>query len=133
MAKKNKFTPLTIDYIAKHVGEPIIIYKGQPDEWNNPESNELSQSTVIFLGDAITYSNTKSRIKRKIKNYYPNWFKTKKPMPKDGEWFYLNTAWTTDNTNPPPKTFIYYEFQVDSKNKSYVSPNLIDMHCYIKK
>lgn len=133
MVKKNKFTPLTINYIAKHIGEPITIYQGQPDEWNNPESNELYPSIVIFLGDALTYSNNNSRIKRKIKKFYPNWFKTQKPLPKDRELFFLNTAWTTDNTNPPPTTFIYYEFQVDSKNKSRVSSNLMDMQCYIKQ
>lgn len=123
---KSKYIRLSIDYIAKHIGEEITLYAGQPSDVEHPKDDELTKSTVIFLGDA--FSRGKSENPTNIKHTYEDWFKKLKPLPENYEWFYLNTAWTQYSDK-----YHYFEFQVDSINKKYVSYDLLDIECYVKK
>lgn len=126
---KSKYIRLSIDYIKKHVGEEITLYAGQPSDVEHPKDNELTKSTVIFLGDAVSYGKLGWFTNlSKVKHKYEDWFKKLKPLPEKNEMFYLNTAWTiyTDK-------YHYFEFQVDSINKKYVSYNIVSVECYVKK
>lgn len=111
------FKPLTVDYLAKHVGEPISLYERDfQAQW--PKSTRgMQQATFTATGAA---GPTGGRM-------VPGWLKTRKPAIK------TNTMFTIDGglVNKGSAT-VLPGLQVDSVNKTLVSSNSTNTEAFVK-
>lgn len=113
----NGLSPLTVDYLAKHIGKTITIYeRGYESTWPTSVRN---MSTLKFRpnGDAI---NEKKIIK--------GWLKVRRPAIKKGSMFSVDGDLTFPGSAPQ-----HLGLQVDSVNKRLVSSNIINMEAFVQK
>ena len=115
------FAPLTVDYMAKHIGKTIVFYEREySDTWPKSTSKML-KNLFIPTGDAIV-GHTKR---------LSGWLKTKRPPIQDDTIFTvegdLNMYPTQD-----PKSFEMLGVQVDSVNKTLASNNITNSEAFVK-
>ena len=102
------YKPLTVDYLAKHIGKPITVYeRGYDDTWPKNFSKKTSHKFTP-TGNAL--------LGKKI---LTDWLKTQSPQIKNDTMFFIEN-----------KEGLH--LQVDSKNKTLVSSNLLNMEAFVK-
>jgi hypothetical protein len=137
----NGFRKFTVDYAAKHINKPVILYTREyGSKW--PARNAWTKAA----GNA---ENTYSRMKftpngdagiTGRKNKFVNWLITRSPPIKEGTHFYVdgetffcnNKAQRTSPYNCDPDEFLADGLQVDSKDKQTLSTNLMNTEVFVK-
>ena len=111
------FKPLTVDYIAKHVGKPIPLYERDVQaQW--PKSvRGLQKATFTATGAA---GPTGGRM-------VPGWLKTRRPAIKPHTMFTIDGDLVNKGS-----TLVLPGLQVDSVNKTLVSSNITNTEAFIK-
>lgn len=102
---------LTVDYLAKHIGKPITVYEREyKDTWPKTFSKESTAYIHKFTptGNALLG-----------KKVLTGWLKTQSPQIKNNTMFFI------EGVDVLP-------LQVDSKNKTLVSSNLMNMEAFVK-
>jgi hypothetical protein len=104
------YKPLTVDYLAKHIGRTITVYeRGYEDTWpKNFPKGTSSIHKFTPTGNALLG-----------KKVLEGWLKTQSPQIKNNTMFFI------EGTDVLP-------LQVDSKNKTLVSSNLINSEAFVK-
>jgi hypothetical protein len=104
------YKPLTVDYLGKHIGKPITVYeRGYDDTWPKNFSKRTSHIHKFTpTGNAL--------LGKKI---LTGWLKTQSPQIKNDTMFFIES----EEGLP---------LQVDSKNKTLVSSNLMNMEAFVK-
>ena len=137
----NGFRKFTVDYAAKHINKPVILYTREyGSKW--PARNAWTKAA----GNA---DNTYSRMKfipngdagifRKKKKFV-NWLTTRSPPIKEGTHFYVdgetficnNNAQRTSPYDCDPDEFLADGLQVDTKDKQTLSTNLMNTEVFVK-
>ena len=137
----NGFRKFTVDYAAKHIGKPLILYTREyGSKW--PARNAWTKAA----GNA---DNTYSRMKfipngdagifRKKKKFV-NWLTTRSPPIKEGTHFYVdgetficnNKAQRASPYDCDPDEFLADGLQVDTKDKQTLSTNLMNTEVFVK-
>ena len=137
----NGFRKFTVDYAAKHINKPVILYTREygskwptHDAWTKAAGNaENTYSRMKFIpnGDA----GIMGRKKR-----FVNWLTTRSPPIKEGTHFYVdgetficnNKAQRTSPYDCDPDEFLADGLQVDSKDKQTLSTNLMNTEVFVK-
>ena len=102
------YKPLTVDYLAKHIGKSITVYeRGYDDTWPKNFSKRTSYKFTP-TGNALLG-----------KKVLEGWLKTQSPQIKNDTMFFI------EGVDVLP-------LQVDSKNKTLVSSNLLNMEAFVK-
>ena len=104
------YKPLTVDYLAKHIGSTITVYEREyMDTWPKNFSKETSYIHKFTpTGNALLG-----------KKVIEGWLKTQSPQIKNNTMFFI------EGTDVLP-------LQVDSKNKTLVSSNLLNSEAFVK-
>jgi len=105
------YKPLTVDYLAKHIGKPITVYEREyKDTWPKTFSKESTAYIHKFTptGNALLG-----------KKVLTGWLKTQTPQIKNNTMFFIEG----EESLP---------LQIDSKNKTLVSSNLMNMEAFVK-
>lgn len=105
------YKPLTVDYLAKHIGKTITVYEREyKDTWpknfskaSNPYIHKFTPTGNALLG----------------KKVLTDWLKTQSPKIKNNSMFFI------EGKEDLP-------LQVDSKNKTTVSNNIINTEAFVK-
>ena len=105
------YKPLTVDYLAKHIGKTITVYERQyNDTWpknfskaSNPYIHKFTPTGNAILG----------------KKVLTGWLKTQSPKIKNNSMFFI------EGVDVLP-------LQVDSKNKTTVSNNIMNTEAFVK-
>jgi hypothetical protein len=114
----NGYKALTVNYLKKNIGKEIKVYEREyKDTWVK-KSEKMFRSTFIPTGNAVSGKNF---------TVIENWLKTQKPEIKDNTIFGIE-----GNLKYPGEKINLVSLQVDSKNKSLVSSNIINMEAFIK-
>lgn len=105
------YKPLTVDYLAKHIGRTITVYEREyKDIWPKNFSKGTSYIHKFTpTGNALLG-----------KNVLEGWLKTQYPQIKNNTMFFIECG---EDCQP---------LQVDSKNKTLVSSNLLNMEAFVK-
>lgn len=117
------FSPLTVDYISKNIGKTIIIYEREYcDKWptiKDIKSNfcKLYKRYFIPTGDAIIIKGKKILLK--------NWLKKQNPSIPGRSIFILDGRLYGNDLEEEG-------LQVDSKNKIFVSSNIMNTEAFIQ-
>ena len=115
-AKLCGYMPLTVDYIAKHINKPIIIYEREySDKWPTKSSKMFSLK--------FTPTGNAGIVGKKI---IIGWLKNQTPI-KDKTIFSIEGPLIYNKSKD-----IRNGLQVDSKNKILVSSNIMNMESFIK-
>jgi len=104
------YRPLTVDYLAKHIGKSITVYeRGYDDTWPKNFSKRTSHIHKFTpTGNALLG-----------KKVLEGWLKTQSPQIKNNTMFFIEG----EESLP---------LQIDSKNKTLVSSNLMNTEAYVK-
>jgi len=105
------YKPLTVDYLAKHIDSTITVYEREyKDTWPKTFSKESTAYIHKFTptGNAILG-----------KKVLTGWLKTQTPQIKNNTMFFI------EGMEDLP-------LQVDSKNKTLVSSNLMNTEAFVK-
>jgi hypothetical protein len=104
------YKPLTVDYLAKHIGKLITVSeRGYDDTWPKNFSKRTSHIHKFTpTGNALLG-----------KKVLEGWLKTQSPQIKNDTMFFIES----EEGLP---------LQVDSKNKTLVSSNLLNMEAFVK-
>ncbi len=121
----NGFRKFTVNYAAKHIGEPIKLYSREFSfVWPSKSSFKGNQFIFTPNGDAI--KNKKTIIK--------DWLRTQKPKIKlhsqfgiDGPFYYY-----TKNNSKNDGDFISNGLSVDSRGGQIVSDNLMNSELFVR-
>ena len=105
------YKPLTVDYLAKHIGKTITVYEREyKDTWpknfsktSNPYIHKFTPTGNALLG----------------KKVLTDWLKTQSPKIKNNSMFFI------EGKEDLP-------LQVDSKNKTTVSNNIMNTEAFVK-
>ena len=137
----NGFRKFTVDYAAKHISKPVILYTREyGSKW--PARNAWTKSA----GNA---DNTYSRMKFipngdagifPTKKKFVNWLTTRSPSIKEGTHFYVdgetficnNKAQRISPYDCHPDEFLADGLQVDTKDKQTLSTNLMNTEVFVK-
>ena len=137
----NGFRKFTVDYAAKHISKPVILYTREyGSKW--PARNAWTKSA----GNA---DNTYSRMKFipngdagifPTKKKFVNWLTTRSPSIKEGTHFYVdgetficnNKAQHISPYDCHPDEFLADGLQVDTKDKQTLSTNLMNTEVFVK-
>jgi len=137
----NGFRKFTVDYAAKHISKPVILYTREyGSKW--PARNAWTKSA----GNA---DNTYSRMKFipngdagifPTKKKFVNWLTTRSPSIKEGTHFYVdgetficnNKAQRISPYDCDPDEFLADGLQVDTKDKQTLSTNLMNTEVFVK-
>jgi hypothetical protein len=137
----NGFRKFTVDYAAKHMNKPVILYTREySSKW--PARNAWTKAA----GNA---DNTYSRMKfipngdagiMGIKKKFVNWLTTRSPPIKEGTHFYVdgetffcnNKAQRASPYDCNPDELLADGLQVDSKDKQTLSTNLMNTEVFVK-
>jgi hypothetical protein len=137
----NGFRKFTVDYAAKHINKPVILYTREyGSKW--PARNAWTKAA----GNA---DNTYSRMKftpngdagiMGRKNKFVKWLTTRSPLIKEGTHFYVdgetffcnNKAQRTSPYDCDPDEFLADGLQVDTKDKQTLSTNLMNTEVFVK-
>jgi hypothetical protein len=137
----NGFKKFTVDYAAKHINKPVILYTREySSKW--PARNAWTKAA----GNA---DNTYSRMKfipngdagiMGTKKKFVNWLTTRSPPIKEGTHFYVdgetffcnNKAQRASPYDCNPDEFLADGLQVDSKDKQTLSTNLMNTEVFVK-
>jgi hypothetical protein len=137
----NGFRKFTVDYAAKHIGKPLILYTREygskwpaRDAWTKAAGNaDNTYSRMKFIpnGDAGITGRKKK---------FVNWLTTRSPPIKEGTHFYVdggtffcnNKAQRTSPYDCDPDEFLADGLQVDSKDKQILSTNLMNTEVFVK-
>lgn len=118
----NGFRLLTVDYLAKNIGKPVILYCREYKDmwpkksaWSKPEDSTYITFKFVANGDAI-------KGKTKVKG----WLRTQKPAIQKGSHFYVDGPLYERNE------YIANGLQVDSAEGKIVSPDLLDTETFVK-
>jgi hypothetical protein len=104
------YKPLTVDYLGKHIGKPITIYeRGYDNTWPKNFSKRTS--------DMYKFTPTGNALLGK--KVLEGWLKTQSPQIKNDTMFFI------EGVDVLP-------LQVDSKNKTLVSSNILNMEAFVK-
>lgn len=123
----NGFRLFTVDYAAKHIGKPIILYSREYQDtwpkrnaWSTSDNPTYTKLKFIPTGDAI---KGKTRIE--------GWLKTQKPAIKRGMRFFLDGPIYECHGK---KCEDYFEdgMSVDSSNGKIVTYNLMNTETFVK-
>jgi hypothetical protein len=137
----NGFRKFTVDYAAKHINKPLILYTREygskwpaRNAWTKAAGNaENTYSRMKFIpnGDAGIMGK---------KNKFVNWLTTRSPPIKEGTHFYVdgetficnNKAQRTSPYDCDPDEFLADGLQVDTKDKQTLSTNLMNTEVFVK-
>ena len=114
----NEYRALTIDFLKKNIGKEIKVYEREYNDTWVKKSEKMLKSTFIPTGNAVYGKNF---------TVIENWLKTLKPEIKDNIIFGIEGY-----LKYPGEKFKLASLQVDSKNKSTVSSNIVNMEAFIK-
>jgi hypothetical protein len=120
----NGFRRLTVDYCAKHIGKPIMLYVREYKEmwpkknaWYKPSDATYWMAKFVPNGDAVSG-------KTKI----DGWLKSRKPEIKKGAHFYVDgPVIMVPGDDPLPDGV-----QVDSNGKKLMSFNFMNQEVFVK-
>ena len=114
-AELNGFRLMTVDYAAKHIGKPIVVYCREfkdmwpkKNAWSKPEDSTYYTFKFTPNGDAL-----------KGKTMLEGWLKTQKPAVKKGTMFYLDGE-------------SMFPLQVDSDGGKLLSVNFMNTEVFVK-
>ena len=111
------YKPLTVDYLEKHIGKPIVIYERDYESMWPTRATKMNVATFTASGDAGVLG-------RKLT---VNWLKTRTPSIKD------HTVFTVDGPlQYKGSDTVLVGLQVDSVNKTFVSSNILNTETFIK-
>lgn len=123
----NGFRRLTVDYAAKHIGKPILLYVREYKEawpkanaWSKPEDETYWTAKFVPNGDAV---NGKTKI--------DGWLKSRN-MIKKGAHFYVDGTVSMchkDKCDDPLPDGV----QVDSVGKKLMSLNFMNQEVFVRK
>ena len=137
----NGFRKFTVDYAAKHINKPVILYTREygskwpaRNAWTKAAGNaDNTYSRMKFIpnGDAGIFPKKKK---------FVNWFTTRSPSIKEGTHFYVdgetficnNKAQRTSPYDCDPDEFLADGLQVDTKDKQTLSTNLMNTEVFVK-
>jgi len=137
----NGFRKFTVDYAAKHIGKPLILYTREygskwpaRNAWTKAAGNaDNTYSRMKFIpnGDAGIFPSKKK---------FVNWLTTRSPSIKEGTHFYVdgetficnNKAQRTSPYDCDPDEFLADGLQVDTKDKQTLSTNLMNTEVFVK-
>lgn len=123
----NGFRKFTVNYAAKHIGEPITLYAREfENAWP-------SKSYVWLKGNRYTFTPNGDAIKNR-KTIVKNWLRTQKPKIKlyshfgiDGPVYYYSK-----NNSKNDGDFIGNGLVVDSREGQIVSDNLLNSELFVR-
>jgi hypothetical protein len=105
------YKPLTVDYLAKHIGKTITVYEREyKDTW--PKS--FSKESTAYIHKFTPTGNALEG-----KKVLTGWLKTQSPKIKNNSMFFI------EGEEDLP-------LQVDSKNKISVSNNIMNTEAFVK-
>jgi hypothetical protein len=123
----NGFRKFTVDYAAKHIGNPITLYIREynemwptKDAWSNPENSSYFTAKFVPNGDAIN-GNTK----------ISGWLKSRKPEIKKGTHFTIDGS-VAICRNGKCDDNLPDGIQLDSNGKKLMSLNFMNTEIYVK-
>ena len=137
----NGFRKFTVDYAAKHIGKPLILYTREygskwpaRNAWTKAAGNaDNTYSRMKFIpnGDAGIFPKKKK---------FVNWLTTRSPSIKEGTHFYVdgetfmcnNKAQRISPYDCDPDEFLADGLQVDTKDKQTLSTNLMNTEVFVK-
>ena len=137
----NGFRKFTVDYAAKHINKPVILYTREygskwptRNAWTKAAGNaDNTYSLMKFIpnGDAGIFRKKKK---------FVNWLTTRSPPIKEGTHFYVdgetficnNKAQRTSPYDCDPDEFLADGLQVDTKDKQTLSTNLMNTEVFVK-
>ena len=137
----NGFRKFTVDYAAKHIGKPLILYTREygskwpaRNAWTKAAGNaDNTYSRMKFIpnGDAGIFPKKKK---------FVNWLTTRSPSIKEGTHFYVdgetficnNKAQRASPYDCDPDEFLADGLQVDTKDKQTLSTNLMNTEVFVK-
>ena len=137
----NGFRKFTVDYAAKHINKPLILYTREygskwpvRNAWTKAAGNaENTYSRMKFIpnGDAGIMGRKKK---------FVNWLTTRSPPIKEGTHFYVdggtffcnNKAQRASPYDCDPDEFLADGLQVDTKDKQILSTNLMNTEVFVK-
>jgi hypothetical protein len=137
----NGFRKFTVDYAAKHISKPVILYTREygskwptRNAWTKAAGNaDNTYSRMKFIpnGDAGIFPTKKK---------FVNWLTTRSPSIKEGTHFYVdgetfmcnNKAQRISPYDCDPDEFLADGLQVDTKDKQTLSTNLMNTEVFVK-
>jgi len=137
----NGFRKFTVDYAAKHIGKPLILYTREygskwpaRNAWTKAAGNaDNTYSRMKFIpnGEAGIFPSKKE---------FVNWLTTRSPSIKEGTHFYVdgktficnNKAQRISPYDCDPDEFLADGLQVDTKDKQTLSTNLMNTEVFVK-
>ena len=137
----NGFRKFTVDYAAKHINKPVILYTREygskwpaRNAWTKAAGNaDNTYSRMKFIpnGDAGIFPKKKK---------FVNWLTTRSPSIKEGTHFYVdgetficnNKAQRASPYDCDPDEFLADGLQVDTKDKQTLSTNLMNTEVFVK-
>ena len=137
----NGFRKFTVDYAAKHISKPVILYTREygskwpaRNAWTKlagNADNTYSRMKFIPNGDAGIFPTKKK---------FVNWLTTRSPSIKEGTHFYVdgetfmcnNKAQRISPYDCDPDEFLADGLQVDTKDKQTLSTNLMNTEVFVK-
>ncbi len=137
----NGFRKFTVDYAAKHINKPVILYMREygskwpaRNAWTKAAGNaDNTYSRMKFIpnGDAGIFPKKKK---------FVNWLTTRSPSIKEGTHFYIdgetficnNKAQRISPYDCAPDEFLADGLQVDTKDKQTLSTNLMNTEVFVK-
>lgn len=137
----NGFRKFTVDYAAKHIGKPLILYTREygskwpaRNAWTKAAGNaDNTYSRMKFIpnGDAGIFPKKKK---------FVNWLTMRSPSIKEGTHFYVdgetfmcnNKAQRISPYDCDPDEFLADGLQVDTKDKQTLSTNLMNTEVFVK-